>query len=48
MICVTVRLDEDLLEDLMTAVADSGMSRSDYLRRIIPWALYGAPQEASR
>lgn len=46
MICVTVRLDEDTLDDLMAAAGRSGMSRSDYIRRIISWALYGAmPKE---
>lgn len=46
MICVTVRLDEDVMDDLVEAAANSGMSRSDYIRRIISWALYGAmPKE---
>lgn len=48
MICVTVRLDEDVLDDLMAAAGRSGMSRSDYIRHAIMWALYGAePQEVS-
>lgn len=48
MICITVRLDEDVVDDLVEAAANSGMSRSDYIRHAIMWALYGAePQEAS-
>jgi metal-responsive CopG/Arc/MetJ family transcriptional regulator len=42
MICVTVRLDEDVLDDLVDAAGRSGMSRSDYIRHAIMWALYGA------
>ena len=46
MICVTVRLDEDVMDDLVEAAANSGMSRSDYIRSITSWALYGAmPKE---
>ena len=48
MICITVRLDEDVVDDLIEAAANSGMSRSDYIRRIISWVLYGAmPKEVT-
>ena len=40
--------DRDVMDDLVEAAANSGMSRSDYIRRIISWALYGAmPKEVT-
>lgn len=44
---VSFRITDSMLEDLEAAAEHAGMTRSEFVRHAVLWAIYGAqPQEA--